>query len=80
MNPGAAAQQEWVPGWDARSEGGSPALPPPERLVPNQAAEQVQLFFCVVPGMSVLSEQAGVLHTCGKPGWLQVCAVALGAF
>lgn len=45
MSPGAAAQQEWVPGWDACSEGGSPALPPPEKLVPNQAAEQVQLFF-----------------------------------
>lgn len=51
--------------------------------MPNQAAEQVQLlgfFFSMVPGMSVLSEQVGVLRTCGKPGWLRVCAVALGAF
>ena len=37
-------------------------------------------FFSTVPGMSVLSEQAGVLRTCGKRGWLWVCAVALGVF
>lgn len=48
--------------------------------MPNQAAEQVHLFFSALPGMSVLLEQAEVLHTCGKLGWLRVCAVALGGF
>lgn len=43
-------------------------LSPSQRLVPKQAAEQVQFFFSMVPGMSVLLEHAGVLHTYGKPG------------
>lgn len=54
----------------------------PERLVPNEAAEQVQLFFFfpTVPAVSVLLDQAGVLRTCGKWCWRWVFSVALGAF